>query len=233
VELTTVPGALPDLIYPNIPWHDDDYASLQGRLDLFSDFIILTKFHKGEATEQFLVDPAEVAACLSKISLNSGLLPDGCLFWSKKEGQDGLGIYVPPKVWLVSIRNEPQAWRAPLPGLILAGHGYDYSLWAVEERPTTREAQLFMAPCPNVSPKGVCRGNAPFPKLSPATIWQAVEVFFSSRFNRDLSNQKSRKYPGCVLDQWRDLHEAGAESYPLDDLVGTNLTLGGLIDAIS
>ncbi len=231
VELATVPGGIADLVYPHIPWHEDDYARLEGRFDLYSDFIILTKFQEGQATEQILVDPAEVAACLSKINLNSGLLPRNCLAWGKKEGQDGLSIYVPPKVWFVSIRGEPQAWRVPLPGLILAGRGYNYKLWAVADRPTTCEDQLYMAPCPNVSPEGVCQGNAPFPQVSPATIWQGVEAFFSSRFNRDLSNQKSRKYPDCVLDQWRDLHQAGAETYPLADLVGTNLTLGSLIDA--
>ena len=107
----------------------------------------------------------------------------------------------------------------------MVGYEYDYTLWAVTDRPTEENAPLYMAPCPNVHPEGVCRGNAPFPRAAPATIWQAVDVFFSSRFNRDLSNAKSKAYPDCVLDQWRVLHETGAERYPLADLVKTNLTL--------
>ncbi len=224
------PAAIPDLIYPDLKWNDDDYARLEGRLDLYTDFVVLSKFFAGETTEQYVVDPAEVAAALAGVDLGSGLLPEGCLFWSKRGGWDRLGVYVPPRTWLVTVRNEPQAWRVPLPGLIFTGHEYDYSLWAVTERPAARQAPLYMAPCPNVSLDGVCRGSAPFPRAGTTTLWQAVDVFFSSRFNRDLSNQKSKAYPACVLDQWRALHQAGAEVYPPADLVPTQLTLGGLID---
>lgn len=224
-------AAIPDLIYPHLKWPEDDYARLQGRLDFFSDFIVLSKFWQGQLSEQYVVDPMEVATALAGLDLSSGLLPDNCLFWSKKGGHDRLGVYVPPRVWLVSIRGEEQAWRVPLPGLVFTGHGYDFSLWAVAERPTDRQAPLYLAPCPNVHPEGVCRGNAPFPRASPATLWQAVDVFFHSKFNRDLSNAKSLAYPDCVLEQWRALSQAGAESYPLADLVKTNLSLGSLIDA--
>ncbi len=223
--------ALPDLVYPDLKWSEGDYARLQARLDMFDDFIVLSKFQQGAAHEQYLVDPTDVAVALGGLNMNSGLLPDNCLFWQRKDGYDGLGVYLPPQLWTVAVRNEPEAWRIPLPGLVFAGRGYDYSVWAVPERPARRDQQLYMAPCPNVGTDGVCRGNAPFPQAATTTIYQAVEAFFGSRFNRDLSNQKSRAYPTCILDQWRALHQAGANSYPLDDLVGTNLTLGRLIDA--
>jgi PRTRC genetic system protein B len=222
--------AIPDLVYPALEWADEDYAHLQARLDLYTDFVLLSKFQSGQVTEQYLVDPVEVATALAGINLNSGLLPRETLFWSRVNGQDRLGVYLPPQVWLVTIRDQAEAWRVPLPGLVFVGQGYDYSLWAVTERPTTSATPLYLAPCPNVHPEGVCRGNAPFPKAAPATIWQAVDAFFSSRFNRDLSNQKSQAYPDCVLDQWQALYEAEAETYPLADLVQTHLTLGRLID---
>lgn len=222
---------VPDLVYPGVKWQPEDYASLQGRLDLFDDFIVLTKFNRGAMTESYVVDPAEVAAALAGIDLNSGLLPDSCLFWSKKDGYDRLGIYIPPQVRLVTVRNESGAWRIPMPGLIFLGHDYNYSVWAVKERPTDTRTPLFMAPCPNVHPEGVCRGNAPFPRAGTTTIWQAVDAFFSSRFNHDLANQKSKAFPDDVLDQWRLLNQANAEIYPLDDLLPVNLTLGRLIDA--
>jgi hypothetical protein len=222
--------AIPDLFWPQIQWAESDYARLQGRLDLYSDFIILSKFLNGEVSQQYLVDPAEVAAALAGLNLTSNLLPENCLFWGKKNGADRLGIYLPPQVWTVTVRDEPLAWRVPLPGLIFTGHDYQYNLWTVTERPSDRQTPLYMAPCPNVQPEGVCRGNAPFPRAGVTTIYQAVEAFFASRFNRDLSNQKSQAYPDCVLDQWRALHRAGAESYPTEDLVKTTFTLGRLID---
>jgi hypothetical protein len=229
--------AIPDLVYPQVRWNDDDYARLEARLDLYTDFVVLSKFFAGEVSEKYVVDPAEVAAALAGIDLGSGLLPENCLFWSKRDGWERLGIYLPPRTWLVTVRNEAQApatgsgraWRIPLPGLVFIGHEYNYSLWAVTDRPADGQTPLYLAPCPNVSLEGVCRGNAPFPRASTLTIWQAVEVFFSSKFNRDLSNSKSKAYPACVLDQWRALDQAGADTYPVADLVQTRLTLGGLI----
>lgn len=223
------PPALPDLIYPQRRWQDEDYAQLITRLDCFSDFIVLSKYRAGAVSEQFIVDPAELAAALSGITLSSGLLPRETLFWSKQAGQARLGIYVPPQVWTVSVRDEPEAWRVPLPGLIVVGHGYDYHLWAVTARPTDVTTRLYLAPCPNVH-EGVCRGSAPFPLAGPTTMVQAVEAFFGSRFNRDLSNGKSKTYPDCVLDQWRTLHQSQVESYPLADLVETPFTLRRLLD---
>jgi hypothetical protein len=221
--------AIPDLIYPQVRWNDDDYARLEARLDLFTDFVVLSKFFAGEVSEQYVVDPAEVAAALAGLDLGSGLLPENCLFWSKKGGWERLGLYLPPQTWLVTVRDEDQAWRIPLPGLVFTGHEYHYSLWAVTDRPADSRTPLYLAPCPNVSPEGVCRGSAPFPRAASTTIWQAVEVFFSSKFNRDLANAKSQAYPDCILDQWRALNRAGAETYPTADLVQTRLTLGGLI----
>lgn len=223
--------AIPELVLPALAWEEEDYASLRLRLDLYDDAIALTRFKEGQALSRFLVDPLDVATALAGLNINSGLLPEGCLYWNRRHGQEGVGVYVPPRVWTVAVRGEAQAWRVPLPGLVFAGRGYDYQVWAVMERPGQAGQQLYLAPCPNVHPDGVCRGSAPFPPASPATIWQAVEAFFSSRFNHDLSNNKSRKYPNDVLDHWRELDGVGAEEYPLDDLVGTNMTLRGLMDA--
>lgn len=234
---------VPDLIYPNLRWGEEDYAALQGRLDLFSDFIVLSKYRAGQATERYVVDPTELAAAITDLDLNSGLLPHNCLFWGKRHGADRLAVYLPPQVWPVVVRGDPStspstssggtsgpAWRVPLPGLIFIGYQYDYAIWAVAERPADTGAPLYLAPCPNVSLQGVCRGNAPFPKAGPTTIWPAVEVFFSSKFNQDLSNGKSRAYPDNVLNQWRALHTAGVESYPLADLVPTQFSLRRLLD---
>ncbi|MBN1220818.1 MAG: hypothetical protein JXM69_17990 [Anaerolineae bacterium] len=228
-HLPQEPTAIPDLIYPALQWGEADYAQLQVRLDLYDDFVILSKFKQGQVSACHLVDPTELAATLAGLDLNSGLLPRHCLFWGKHHGADRLGIFVPPQVWLVSVRDETEAWRVPLPGLVFTGHDYDYGLWAVKDEPTGADTPLYLAPCPNVHPQGVCRGSAPFPRASATTIWHALDIFFSSKFNRDLSNHKSKAYPDCILDQWQALHQANADVYPLDDLIETHFTLRRLI----
>jgi hypothetical protein len=221
---------VPHLFFPNIEWQESDYAHLQARLDLFSDFVLLSKVRDGQITEKFLVDPLEVTAALSGLEINSGLLPRACLFWGRKEGQDCLGLYLEPQLWPVTIHGERESWQVPLPGLVFVGHGFNYSLWAVNQRPTRLDTALYRAPTPNVH-QHVCQGNAPFPQAGPETIWQAVDIFFTSRFNRDLSDGKSRHYPGCVLDHWRALWQAGVEEYPLNDLIPAQQTLKEVIYA--
>lgn len=239
---------VPNLFYPQLAWQESDYARLQARLDCYSDFLVLSKYRAGQVTEKFLVDPVELTAALSSLPLASGLLPRDCLAWGRQEGQEFLAVYLEPQVRLVTVQGEEpppppepvegggrsassgQAWRVPLPGLIFAGWGYRYRLWAVPQRPVSLASRLYRAPCPNVY-HNVCQGSAPFPQASAATLWQAVEIFFSSTFNRDLSDGKSRAYPGCILDQWRALAEQGAEVYPLADLIPAQETLGEVLDA--
>jgi hypothetical protein len=221
----------PILVFPQIQWGEEDKARLQVIIQLYTDFIVLSKVgSNGKVTEEYLVHPAELTAALSGINLSSGLLPQNCLFWSRQEGFLRIGIYIPPQVHLVTMRGEVEAWRIPLPGLIMIGHNLNYSLWAVKEPPVDPRIPIYMAPCPNVHPQGICQGNAPFPPASPATMWQAMDVFFGSKFNRDLSDGKSRQHPNSVVETWQELNKVRAEEYPLDDLVATNLTLGRLID---
>lgn len=218
---------LTDLVYPGVRWDEQEYARLQARLDVYEDFIVLSRYRHGEVTQQYVVDPTELAIALAGISLTSGPLPPQTLFWGRKEGYDYLGVYLPPAVWPVAVRYDTQtkleagrAWQVPLPGLLFVGHHHDYQLWAVaDDPPFGPETPLYVAPLPNVHPNGVCRGSAPFPPASPATIYQAVTVFFESRFNHDLSRGKSKRHPERVLDHWYELDQAGRSRYPLDDLL--------------
>ncbi len=217
---------LTDMVYPGIRWHEQDYATLHARVDFYDDFLVMSRFRDGKTTRQQVVNPLDLTAALSNLTLSSGLLPPGTLFWNRQHGHERLGLYLPPQLWVVAVReqdypdNNGQAWQVPMPGLIFVGHHYNYSLWAVkEEPPLAPDTPLFRAPVSNVNDEGVCRGNAPFPEAGSSTLLPAVEVFFSSRFNHDLSNGKSQKHPQRVLDHWYELNEAGATAYPLDDLV--------------
>jgi PRTRC genetic system protein B len=228
-EQTGPSGAITDLIFPAMQWQNEDYTDLLLRIDLYRHFPVLTTFDQGKATSQYVVDPTALAAALSDFPVNTGLLPPNTLFWGHQQSRR-IGIYIAPQAHTVSVRNEQRAWRVPLPGLVFIGQDYSYAVWALKDEPTSPNIPVFHAPCPNVHPEGVCRGNAPFPRADTATIWRAAEVFFESRFNQDLSQGKSQEYPDNILERWRALAEAEAEAYPLEDLVPANLTLGRLID---
>jgi hypothetical protein len=157
------PGGVPDLIIPQVSWKKGDYASLQGRLDLYTDFVILSKFKEGKVTEQYPVDPVELAAAIGGVNLSSGLLPPNCLFWSKLNGLDRLGVYLPPQMRYLTVRGEALAWRVPLPGLIMVGHDYDYSLWAVVEEPNSGGHPPLSGALPQHLPSGSVSGQRALP----------------------------------------------------------------------
>ncbi len=101
-------------VYPQLQWNDRDYAQLKGRLHLFEDHIVLEKFDKGQPTEVYLVDPLDLAGRLNTLGLTSGPLPRNCLFWSRQDGEDRLGIYIEPQIWPVSVTREKKTGHVPL-----------------------------------------------------------------------------------------------------------------------
>lgn len=228
-------GAAPALpIFPAIEFNDGDYARIRMRFDLYSDMIVATRFDdSAEGRETYAVDPADVAGALANLTLGSGLLPRNCLFWQQVGGEERLGIYIEPRIWPVSVEREKLTWRVPMPGLVFIGQAKKYNLYAIKDTiwPEAK-TPLYLAPVPNVwGDRGVCSGNAPFPVAGAATIWQAAQVFFESGFNNHLANGKSKAHQGNILDQWKALHKAGAQEYPLDDLVEARVSLAGAMEA--
>jgi PRTRC genetic system protein B len=220
-------------IYPDIAWNDGAFAKLTRRFDLFDDMIIVTDYDdKGKTpTRSFVADPLSIVEALGRVSIDSGLLPDNVLFWQRREGQERLGVWLPPQVWRLRVEPTTRVNRViPLPGLVFAGRGKSYGLWALadDNRPGL-DTPLYNAPCPNVSENGVCTGNVEFPEAGAATIRAAVEAFFESGFNNHLDNGKSKKHPAGILALWKELHSDKAEVYPVEDLVPAGLTLKGVI----
>ena len=197
-------------------------------LHLYDDAIVLAWPNGGPA---YCVDPLDIASAMSDVALTTGLLPHGCLFWSRRGGAERLGIYVPAQVWQVHISGEEQQWMVPMPALVFIGQGKRYNVYALKKGTWPEpDTMLYKAPCPNVS-EGICTGNVAFPVAGAATIWQAAELFFSSDFNRDVSSGKSQQHGACVLDMWRNLHRQRRIAYPVDDLVSAGVTMREVIDA--
>ena len=213
-------------VIPGVNWSDNDYTQLRLTLALYDDMITATYPPRdGSPVSTFVVDPLDVAQRLGGLAVESGLLPRNCLFWQRHGGQERLAVYVPPQVWAVSIAGGERL-NVPLPGLVFVGHGKKFGAWAVvqpDDAPAgwlpDAGTVLYNCPTPNVSSNGVCTGNVPFPEASSGTIWPAVYLFFESAFNDHLSDGKSRAHERGILAMWRELHQAGAEAYPTDDLV--------------
>lgn len=221
-------------IFADVPHEDEEYASIQMRLDLYEDLIVATRYKAALPDATFVVDPMDLASALGNLQVGTGLLPKGCVFWSKRGRKERLAIYIEPRVWPVSVSREKRTWHVPLPGLIFLGHGREYQIYAVKEAPADDvRLALYTAPVPNMQTSGgraICQGTAPFPVASSKTIWQAATVFFESGFNADLGQNKSRKYDKNILRMWRVLNRARATEYPLDDLVRSGLTLNHLLE---
>lgn len=215
-------------LLPELKFYDVDYATLCHRLDVYDDQVIYTRYRQAQPEATFPVDPADLASVLGGFPISAGVLPKSCLFWSRTGGETRLAVYVEPQVWRVHVKGEKKPWRVPQPGLVMAGRGTKYGLYAVKSYPDAG-AMMYKAPCPNVR-GNVCTGNVNFPAAEAGTIWQAVDLFFSSGFNADLAGGKSVKHSANILELWRELNEAGAEEYPLDDLVSEGFTLQKLAE---
>jgi PRTRC genetic system protein B len=213
---------------------------LQVRLDLYNESIVLTQYHQGRPLQSFEVDPTDLAAAFGGLAFSSGLLPPDCLAYARVGGQERLVVYRPPQRATLTVTRKAappgdqtqSQYTIPLPGLVFRGHGAEYAVFAVRERPAALTAPLYHAPFPNVYPDGrICQGTATFPAARAATIHAAARVFLGgSRFNRDLSQGKSGQYPQDVTRLWADLDQAGATEFPLADLQPTRQTLADLVD---
>lgn len=218
-------GHLTGLIIPGGKFNDNDYASLQLRLDCYNDYILARKFDGGAGGALYALDPLDVASALAGMNIGTPILPKNALFW-QRGGVERVAIYIEPQVWTVNVSaKERERLAVPLPGLVWIGQGVEYRLYAVKAGWPTADTVLFNPPTPNVS-SGICRGNVDFPQASAGTIWSAWERFIESDFNDHLSNNKSLRFKQSILPLWRELAKAEATEYPLDDLVSAGTTLG-------
>ena len=221
-------------ILPQVEWEDYCYSSLQTRLDIFEDMVVATKYNEKREPTTFVVDPLDLVTSLSGVPVSSDLLPEGCLFWQRRDGHERIGIWLPPQVWRLRVEPTTRVNRViPLPGLVFVGTETRYNLWATATtaRPAA-DTPLYLAPAPNVSRdrRGVCHGSVDFPVCGSATIWSAAAAFFESGFSNHLDNGKSKSAPGSILPLWRELHRAKAATYPVEDLVAASITLAEVIN---
>lgn len=209
---------------------DQDYQSLQARIDLFDESIIFTKYKDGQPITSYEVDPIDLTASFSGQPVTTGLLPRNVVTYTKGGNKEDITIVIPAhkRKLTYSKRDELHVVTLPLPTLIFRGYRKNYCIWAIKSDWPAANEPLFRAPLSNVSGDGhICTGDVPFPQPSKGTIWEAANLFLDSIFNNHYDGNKSVMFPADILLAWESLR--GEAEYPLDDLVATKTTITEII----
>ena len=112
--------------------------------------------------------------------------------------------------------DEPLPVEIPLPGLVFAGIGQHYYLWAIKEREFNPQASVYHAPLPNVYPdSSICWGTNRVESVTPSYLTVAWQLFIGSPFNSHLCVGKSRRHPQNVLKTLGHLARPDGTGHPL------------------
>jgi PRTRC genetic system protein B len=202
---------------------------LRARLDFYTDNTVLYLLDKGVITTR-QVSAGDIAlAVLSRITLNSGLLPREALWWKQDRVSAQFALWRPPKIWQVALQEEPfqpaRRFRLPMPGLIfICSPGRAPAVYAAKKRPRSQGEYIYHAPLFNVYQNGTtCAGTARYPQ----ELEKIPEAFFASFFTKEaFSRGRSQKYPDDLIRLWEEID--GKPRFPLEDLVKMG-TVGDLL----
>jgi PRTRC genetic system protein B len=198
------------------------------QIDIFEHSIILTEFDERQTPVSCReVSPTDVAAALSGLAFNTGLLPPNCLFYGREGSDEKIIIYLPPQRRVLQVKD--RMYDIPLPALVFVGHQVEYQVFAVKQRPTAGNPRerLFHAPFPNVHKNGrICPGTVAFPSCSSAH--EAADLFLDSGFNTHITAGKSERHPEDVLALWEEIE--GDDEFPAEDLIKSQFVFSDLID---
>jgi hypothetical protein len=191
-----------------------------------------------------------VRSAFSREPVDSGwLAPEICRWGYGPSGQWAV-MFIPPAsytLWLPSLVAAPGngtpghtegqdqelngGWLAvqvPLPGLVLAGAGQQYYIWAVKAREFSPQLAAYHAPLPNVYPDGrICWGSNQVGPVTAQYLREAWKLFIGSPFNAHLAQRKSKRCNPNILDQLRKLGAANRKAYPAGDLLPLKNGRGG------
>ena len=170
---------------------------------------------------------AQLAEAFGSLTIDSGWLPSGICRWGRQAAGDWMARWYPPGHYSLQFGNPEHADTftlvVPLPGIIFAGIGKTYYVWATREQTFSAQAVLYAVPLPNVYGDGqICYGRNTPPAVS-AENWQTIEtawnLFITTPFIADLARQKSQSSPEDVRDMLVHIAREGYSAYPLEDLI--------------
>lgn len=187
----------------------------------------VVRFDRGTPAGWTPVATEAAASALAVFGADTGLLPDGILFWQRRSGRDRVGVWLPPARRRLDFGERRQVVTVPMPGLVFVGQGTSYQVWAARARPDRPGAALFHAPLPNVYDDArVCNGSVNFPKATGGTILAAAKLFFESGFSRHLADGRVLGKKGAT-DFLLGLN--GKRAFPLESLAPAGMAMGQVL----
>lgn len=145
---------------------------------------LLYVYREEKKTLSKFVSPEDVARAYSKVSYDTGMIPEG--FMRMGYGPRGYwGLYRQPAT-IVSISFfEDDPIKVPIPATLLFGVGNDYRIYAESN------GKIYQAPFDNVYDDGrICWGKNAVPTVKKAAdIQKAWKLFFMSPFNDDITGR--------------------------------------------
>lgn len=186
-----------------------------------------------------LVDPAHVADALSaKKKFSTGLIAPNVIYVAEAGVRRTLVEYRPRQKTAIFLEDSEEAVVVPFPELILirtttSGGSPEYHIFAVKERPTTLEIELFNAPFPNIFSDGrICWGSVQ--QVSGTALQQPHlaedwKVLLGTKFNNHSTGHKSRHYPMDIRQRYFELEKRQARVWAKSDLVSARITLAKVL----
>src|SRR5436853_2248765 len=141
-----------------------------------------------------------VREAATKIPVDTGWLPPEVIRWGKGSKGEWCAAFIAPGRHRLELltgtpgENEQVEYvTAPLPGMVMFGHGASYFVWAQKTDRYDPLQEVFRCPLPNVmQDASVCWGLVKPPIASPKTIMKAWNLFITSTFNNHAANAKSK-----------------------------------------
>jgi PRTRC genetic system protein B len=209
------------------PMDDPDIPYQAALYFLEGDY--LYRCRTGSALTSKFVTAKDLAAAFAHVEQDSGWLDAGVV----RSGYGPRGTWyvywAPPQQVEIRI-GEEEPIHVPIPLTVMMGRGTDYYLWALRGQKFAPGETVFQAPFPNVYPDGrICWGQNKPGQADPRRAPKLWSTFFTTPFNHDLANGKSRGEIKDVTNRLKKLADRNKGSYPTRDLISTERTVDSLI----
>lgn len=205
--------------------------NLQGSLHFASGQLFWQSYEESPTIKPVSIEAARQA--FSNQPIDSGWIPPGVLRWGHGNKGQWMVEWIAPATYTITLEmaGERKTISVPMPSLIWFGQGKHFYIWAAKQKTFRPDAPLFHAPLPNVGDSGViCFGNQNPHRVEKGGFDAAWNLFWEMAFNKDHANGKSRAHEKDVTRQLLAVAKAKAKTYPLNDLLPMNWTLGQIVN---